>query len=757
MGRRSPAVAKTRRRGRWLRAGLWLATGFALGYLGLAYAVLDYRVRAEFGQTQWRVPARVYTQPLDLYAGRQLDPAVLRDHLSEVGYRRRGELDEVGEFVQQGSRFRIRTRAFRAADGSEPARRIRVRFNGGRVAEVTDADGEAVIARIEPQRVASVFPGRAADRRLLRLDSVPERLVETIIAVEDQQYFDHFGVQPSAILRAAWANLQAGRIVQGGSTITQQLAKNFYLSGTQTLGRKFNEALMALSLELHYSKEAILEAYINEVYLGQDGSRSIHGFGLGAQYWFNRPLEELDLHQTALLVGLIRGPIYLDPRENPARARQRRNVVLQQMAEQGVVAAGRAQRARNEPLDVASRAAVRLNGYPAYADLVRRQLARDYDEEDLRSEGLRVYTHLDPRAQAAAEQAVSDQVERLGDGDALQGAAVIAEAHSGAVTALVGGRSPRTPGFNRALDARRQIGSLVKPAVYLAALRRPEEYTLATLVADRPVTIERSAGPAWEPRNYDGEFRGELPLIDALAQSRNAATVRVGMDVGLDAVRQQLAALTGSDVQRLRPSALLGAIDSSPFQVAAMYQTLATQGFHAQLSAIAAVHDGNGESLTRAGLDGEQVVAAAPVFLVNEALRESVRRGTAGSLGEMWRQRGVAGKTGTTNGFRDSWFAGFDSRHVGVAWVGRDDNQPTGLSGSAGGMRVWADMMEDLPVAPQTGRGPAGVDWARLDIERGVTLPADCDGGRQLPFLTGSKPPAADQCNPTGWDHRGLP
>jgi len=313
-----------RRVGRWLGQLALLGAGVLVAYVGFAFVVLDHRVRSEFGQTQWRVPAHVYTQPLELYGGRELTAAVLADHLRAVGYRATRDPDEAGEFARRGQQFLIEARAFRAADAREPARRLEVRFADGRVARVRDAAGNATIGRIEPERMASIFPGRAADRVLLQLDEVPDVVVDAVIAVEDQRFFDHLGVRPLAIARAAVANLRAGRIVQGGSTITQQLAKNFYLSGEQRLGRKFNEALMALSLEWHFSKEEILEAYLNEVYLGQEGARSINGFGLGARFWFNRPLDELELHQVALLVGMIRGPAYLDPRDHPERARRRR-------------------------------------------------------------------------------------------------------------------------------------------------------------------------------------------------------------------------------------------------------------------------------------------------------------------------------------------------------------------------------------------------------------------------------------------------
>lgn len=727
-----------------------LGAGLASAYLVTAFIILDHRVREGFGETQWRVPAHVYSQPLELYSGRELEPGVLAEHLQAVGYRAVATADDVGEYARDGDRFTIHARAFRAANGGEPGGELRVAFADGRVSAVRDGDGGATLARIEPQRIGSVFPGRAEDRVLVQLDDVPERLVTALLAIEDDSFYQHHGVRPTAILRAAIANIRAGRVVQGGSTLTQQLAKNFFLSSEQTLGRKFDEALMALSLEWRFSKDEILEAYLNEVYLGQDGPRSINGFGLGARYWFNRPLAELDLHQFALLVGMIRGPSYYDAREHPQRARQRRNVVLQAMARAGAVDGDAARGAMDRPLDVVARDDVGLTEYPAYVDLVRRQLAVHYDEDDLRSEGLRVYTHLDPRAQHAAEAAVSDRLDRIdGGGDsALQGAAILAEVNSGAVIAVVGDRAPRAAGFNRALDARRQVGSLAKPAVYLAALNRPDEYTLATLLDDSSLELDLGGGNHWQPRNFDGEFVGELPLIDALAQSRNVATARLGMDIGLDAVGRSLAALGGSGVNRLHPSDLLGAFGRTPLAMAAMYQTLAADGFSTPLTAIAEVQDAAGEPLRRNSLRVRQAVPPGTTFLVNQALREAVVSGTARSLERSMPERGFAGKTGTTNALRDSWFAGFDRRHVGVVWVGRDDNAPAGLTGSAGALHVWADMMQPLPAAPLRSSGPAEVEWSRVDVERGVRLPDHCSTGRRLPFLSGSIPPDAGSCQP---------
>jgi penicillin-binding protein 1B len=735
----------------WLRAlrpWLLLAVGIGVAFAVTAFFLLDARVRTQFGATQWRLPAHVYTQPVELHDGRQLTRAALVAHLEAVGYQRGGDLSRPGRYAVQGTRVRLHTRPFVYPDGRAPARRLTVRFDGDRIARVDTQGGAAALARVQPQRMGSIYPGRREDRILVRGDAVPPLLVEALIAVEDRDFRSHHGVQPSAILRAAMANLRAGRAVQGGSTLTQQLVKNFFLTNEQTLSRKFTEALMALSLEWHYSKQQILNAYLNEVYLGQDDARAIHGFGLGAQFWFNRPLAELKLRELALLVGLVKGPSHFDPRAHPERARKRRNTVLALLAEQGVIAPARAEKAQDRPLGVVAREAVQLAAYPAYLDLVRRQLARDYRETDLRSGGLRVFTHLDATAQRAAEQAVARRLPRLGGQGELQAAAVVADYDSGAVRALVGGREDRRGGYNRALSAQRSVGSLIKPAVYYTALNDPQRYTLATRIDDSPLKLERDGGAPWQPQNYSGEFHGDIALYEGLLHSYNAATARLGLDIGLERIAPTLAALDAAPGRALVPADLLGSLSLTPFRVAGMYQTLAAGGFDTPLSAIAAVQGPDGETLSRDALEVERVLEPAPTFLVNTVLERVTRTGTARALERLLPNRRLAGKTGTTNALRDSWFAGFDGRRVGVVWVGRDNNRPTGLTGNTGALRVWADMMRDLaPVSPSDA-APPGVVWARVDGDSGRALPDHCEAAMRLPFIDGSVPGRAARCNP---------
>jgi penicillin-binding protein 1B len=541
--------------------------------------------------------------------------------------------------------------------------------------------------------------------------------------------------------------------VQGGSTLTQQLAKNFFLTQDRTLWRKVNEALIALILEARYEKDEILEAYANEIYLGQDGERAIHGFGLAAHFYFGRPLQELRLPEVALLVGLVKGASYYNPRRHPQRALQRRNLVLDVMAEQGLLEPGGAQRAKAAALAVTEQGKRDSASYPDFVDLVRRQLRRDYREEDLTSEGLRIFTTLDPWAQRQAERLLADQLQRLErdrgiPADTLEGAVVLVTPQGGEVSALVGGRRAGYAGFNRALDAVRPIGSLVKAGVYLAALEQYHDFNLVTLLDDQAIELTDERGQRWTPQNYDEVEHGQVPLHTALAQSYNLATVRLGLSVGLDKVIDTLQALGVERDIKPYPSVLLGSLSLSPLQVAQMYQSLAAGGFRSPLRAIREVLDSGGQPLQRYPLEVSQAAGPAAVFLLNRNLVEVTRSGTGQGLARYLPGGAeVAGKTGTTNDLRDSWFAGFTADRVGVVWIGRDDNQPTGLTGSRGALPVWGRLMASLGVQSLALAPPEGIEYVWINPDTGMRSAEHCAGAAAFPFVVGTAPSTLDECH----------
>jgi penicillin-binding protein 1B len=465
-----------------------------------------------------------------------------------------------------------------------------------------------------------------------------------------------------------------------------------------------------MRLEAHFSKEEILVAYLNEVYLGQDGARAIHGFGLGSEYYFAKPLDELDAGEVALLIGLVKGPSYYDPRKHADRARARRNLVLQELADAHLIDAATAKRAAANPLGLRPPGGSYV---PAYLDLVRRHLKRDYAEADLAAAGLAIYTSLDLRAQAAAVRALTLNLKRLDaaskvSGAQLEGAVIVAEPNSGDVVAVVGGRDvDSTTGFNRALDARRPIGSLVKPAVYLTALETGH-YNAATLIEDAPIELKLGDGSVWAPQNFEHQVYGRVPMARALAESMNLATVRLGLDLGLARVADTLQRLGLETAPTLNPSMLLGTVEMTPLEVVQVYTSLANGGFRARLRAVHAVLDEHGRPLKSFKVQVEAAAPPAAVYQLDRMLMLVTTHGTGRDApARLPRGLIVAGKTGTSSDTRDSWFAGFTGSYLSVVWVGYDDNRVTGLTGAAGALPVWADTLARLksvsfqPVPPE--------------------------------------------------------
>jgi penicillin-binding protein 1B len=758
--RKGGGRSRTRQPQRRKRTGIrwwWKATLAGVVLLALlagGYTLyLGKTVRVKFEGKRWAEPAQIYARPLELYAGAGVSAGQLEAELNFLGYREVAKVSGPAQWSRRKGRFTVHTRDFVFWDGAEPGQPVVVDTASDGVTRMRGlADGREIdLLRLEPALVGSIYPAHSEDRVLVRRLDLPDDLVNGLLAVEDRRFFEHGGVDLRGIARALWANIRAGRTVQGGSTLTQQLVKNFILTPERSLRRKLNEALMALIVESRYSKDEILEAYANEIFLGQEGGRAIHGFGLGAHFYFQRPVSELRLHESALLVGLAKGASYYNPRRHPQRALERRNLVIERMQALGMVSATAADEARRQPLGVTARGAAHGHRVPAFVDLVRRQLRRDYREEDLTSEGLRIFTTLDPWVQRQAAGALAKRLERLEKGrglkqDGLQGALVVASVQDGEVQALVGGRDDDFAGFNRALDAVRPVGSLIKPAVYLAALSQSGRYNLTTAVADRPVDLKLPNGQRWRPQNYDEQVHGEVALHEALARSLNLATVNLGLAIGLDEV---IATLRRLGVQReidAYPSLLLGALSLSPLEVAQLYQGIAAGGFRSPLRAIRAVLDAEQRPLQRYPVTVEQAADPAAVFLLTRNLVEVTESGTGAALRQLLpRGLQVAGKTGTTNDLRDSWFAGFSADRVAVAWVGRDDNAPIGLTGSQGALPVWADLMAGMDNQSLKLATPPGVEYHWVD-RYGRLAAEHCDGAVAFPFIAGSQPAQRSDC-----------
>ncbi|MEA3548736.1 MAG: penicillin-binding protein 1B [Thermodesulfobacteriota bacterium] len=721
---------------------------FVLVVIFVAFALyvkhLDRVIRQKFDGKRWSLPAVVYARPLELYPGLSFSTAQLEKELQLAGYRREDVAADPGGYDRDGDLVHLITRDFYFPDGLQKSVKLTVQFAGDRIESIAASDSRqrVSLARLDPARIGSFHPRHHEDRIVLTIDDLPELLVKTLLAVEDQDFYSHSGLSFRGIARALLANIRAGETVQGGSTLSQQLVKNFFLSNKRTLQRKFNEAIMTLLLEFHYSKDEILTAYTNEVFLGQDGARAVHGFGLAGQFYFRRDLEDLDAAQIALLVGMVKGPSYYNPRKYPDRCLKRRQLVLDMMFSRAVIDEDVYQQARTSTIETTGGTKGGFNRFPAFLDLVRRQLRLDYLEKDLTTDGLKILTTLDPQVQWQVEKNLAetiDSLEKRAGVSEIEGAVIVSSREGGEILAVAGGRKPLQTGFNRAIDARRPIGSIIKPAVYLTAFANGS--TLASPVQDSSLAIDDGKGGTWRPKNFDGKEHGLVPLYAALAHSYNQATVKIGMDVGLEKVQQTVRDLGVDKEFSPYPSFLLGAASMVPLEVSQMYQTLAAGGFYVPQRVIGSVLSSDKKVLQRFGLSVEQRFSPESIYLLNTALQLAVREGTGKSLSRsIPPSHNLAGKTGTSNDLRDSWFAGFSGDKLSVVWLGRDDNKTTGLTGASGALAVWGKIMQSLHAEPLDLLEPPGIEWAWVDPES-----FDMSGRFhykkiKLPFIAGSIP-----------------
>ena len=749
---RSKTPAAVSRWKPWLKRLLpWAlaAAGLMLGFLVPYVWYLDQRVQAEFEGLAWQVPTRVLARPLELKAGLPMSPEALELELVAARFLDDGDGTRPGTYERDGAQFAIGTRGFLDLDGRVPPQRFEVTIARGRIDKLTSRGAAVERARLDPARIATLYGNKQEERRLVRLQDVPPLLITTLQAVEDRDFKTHHGVDFSGMLRALIFNVREGELRQGASTLTQQLVRNLYLTRERNFSRKAREILYSLIIEARFDKRRILEAYLNQIYLGQLGGQAVHGVAAGADFWFGRELDQLQPADIALLVGLIRGPSYYDPRRQPERALQRRNIVLKQMHETGLIDDAELKRSLARPLAVTATASLSRDRYPAFMELVREQLARDYPVEALRGAGLAVLTTLAPAAQGYAERAVAEQLKALTQPKRpeLQAGLVVSDTASGEVVAVVGAREADTHGFNRAITARRPVGSLLKPFVYLLALAQPGRYSLATMVEDAPIEVRMSGNKRWNPDNSDNVSHGWVTLQDALSRSYNQATVRVGLDIGVDRLARLIKVLAGIEADA-NPSLVLGAVDLSPLQMAQAYQFLASGGQVQPLRAVRAVLDDQGKTVNRYDTELEPAISgdAVAARLVSIALQETVRSGTGrrlidDGLGGL----APAGKTGTSNDSRDSWFAGYTGSHLAVVWVGNDQNEPTGLYGATGAMRVWSTLFKRLPTAPL--RVPTqGLESAWVDVENYAQTDEDCPDARHFVFVQGYLPDEYERC-----------
>ncbi|HDY7476338.1 TPA: penicillin-binding protein 1B [Vibrio vulnificus] len=694
------SAVKTAKR-QWLKT-LWslswkggLALVAVLIFVGI---YLDSVVKQRFEGQLFQLPTVVYARIQTLYAGENVSRPELQKELDILNYRKVSQPRYPGEYSSSSSKIELIRRPFEFVDGPEADRHVMLHFDASSLTRIQslESKGDLGYLRLEPKMLGMLEKDTDEQRLFLRREQFPEIMVDALLVTEDRDFYQHDGVSPLAIARAMFVNLKAGRTVQGGSTLTQQLAKNLFLTQDRTLWRKVREAYIALILDYRYSKDRILEAYLNEVYLGQSGKQAIHGFGLASRYYFGQPIQELRIDQLAMLVGMVKGPSYYNPVRFPERTKERRDLVLRLMMQQNMLTASEYDQAASRPLDIQDVPRI-ASRQPAYFQQLSMELRAKVGEAFQGETGLRVFTSLDPISQDKLEKAISKKVPELGKvaGNELEAAAVAVDRTSGEIRAMVGGKRTGYDGFNRAINASRPIGSLVKPAVYLTALEQPEKYTLATTLQDTPLSLKGSKGSVWEPRNFDRHFRGDVPLYQALAKSLNVPTVRLGMQLGIDQVSDTLARL-GVNRNEIRPvpSMFLGAFSLTPLEVAQMYQTLTNSGRKAPLTALRSVVDLEGHVLYQSLPKSSPAVNEQAAWLTTYAMKQGVAQGTGRYLQNQFAWAALAGKTGTSNDSRDSWFVGVDGREVTTIWLGRDDNQPTKLTGASGALRVYAEYLK---------------------------------------------------------------
>jgi len=734
---RQKTAAKNVKRPQFARQMIWLALklGLVLLLTLVVYLIyLDSKITTLFSSHKWQFPAQVYARSLELVPGKMLTQQQLVNELDLLQYRAVAQIAGPGQYSQSANKVVVFRRAFQFVDGYDQEEAFTVSFAGQRVHAIYDHQLKKSVsrARIEPQLVQHLVSSEQEDREMVMLSDMPEHIKDALLSVEDRDFYQHHGVSVWSVVRAFWANLMAGKTVQGGSTLTQQLAKNMYLTADKTIVRKVNEALIALILDYRYSKDQILEAYLNEIFIGQFHNNAVHGLALGSKFYFGKPLDELLPEEYALLIAIVKGPSYYDPRRFGARAKDRRDLVLKILHNDGLLTDEAYQLAANKPLSVIPLGHHLKGRSPAYLDAVKREL-RDLvsDTETLQS-GMRIYTYLDPQAQNAAEQTVK---QRLSELDAkLEAAMVVTDYQTGAYKAIVGGKSVHFAGYNRALDARRQIGSIVKPVLYLQALSRPEQFSLATMLDDSPIHLQGSQG-GWKPQNFDKKFRGPVPLIQALSESLNVPTVRLGLKLGLPALQDGFKRLGLERELKLQPAAFLGAVELTPAEVAQLYQVIANKGRYIKLASIESITTTDGTVLYQRRNIVQQRVTEDADYLLQYAMQQSTRSGTAKTLANQFPGIRFAGKTGTSSDHKDSWFTGFEHESSVTVWLGRDDNKAIGLTGGSGALTLFSQYFRLTPPNSLFRAIPPDVTLGRFSMVTGREVAQYCENTLLLPTV----------------------
>lgn len=704
------------------------------------YAVyLDGKIRTKMNGQVWQLPAEVYARIESIKIEENLTLEQTKTALLDNGYRQVSQIVAPGDFKLEGNNIVVLRRAFPFPESPEAQRVLRLRFQNDKLTYIEDLGAQRLVEefRLDPKLIAMLHSESDEERQALKLQQYPYFLIQALLLTEDKRFYQHDGISPMGIVRALVANYQAGRTVQGASTLTQQLVKNLFLSSEKSLSRKINEALMSLILDARYDKNRILETYLNEIYLGQNGSYQVHGFALASQFYFGRPIQEITPSQMALLVGMVKGPSLYNPWRHPELALERRNVVLKLLQENHAISQSDYEFLVKQPLGVKEKGTI-YRQQPAFMQALNLDLKNEFGENrSALLSGAKIFTTLDRKQQRSAEQAVINGLEDLENSDKkikdLQAAIVVSEYRTGKVRAIVGDRLTQYAGFNRAIQTKRQIGSLVKPSIYAIALSDPKNFRLNTPIDNKPITIQVKGSAPWSPKNYDKRFSGSVMLMDALVRSLNIPTVNIGMKFGLRKViaKQKEMGWDKADIP-VYPSMLLGSYSISPYDVTKSYQVLANNGLKVPLTTIESITGFDGKPLYQRNIGevSKQVLPEEATTQTLYAMQQVVERGTARSLQSEFADLRLAGKTGTTNNARDTWFVGIDGENVATVWLGKDNNADTHLTGSSGALYVYKEYIRRALPPKFSLPKVKDIQWVGINSYGSIT----CESGRQIPM-----------------------
>lgn len=722
-----------------------------LGFVGYTYVVITKKFDSA---TRWDLPSRVYSDATQIVPGMSYSRALLEPKLNHVGYREvKKRVENPGEYRYVKDDLEIFLNNFEYPDMEFHAMAVLIEMNGASVRSIKRVTDGITLrgVRVEPELITSIYDNQMEDRVPVSLDVVPKHLVDAIIATEDKRFYSHEGISIIGIASALLKDIRSKSLIAGGSTLTQQTVKNLYLTHERTFTRKGQEALMALLLEMRYSKEQILEAYLNEIYLGNNGPVQIAGVEQASQVYFGKKVTYVTLSEAATLAGIIRSPNVLSPLKYPEKAKGRRDTVLKLMFEQGKISQREYEETVASPLQV-TRFPKTSRSAPFFVDLVLKQLRETYPETQLKTEGLRIFTTLDTIMQRSAEEALDNGIANLSrkfkhirnSATPLEGVVVTVQPGTGYVKALVGGRNYSKTQFNRAIQARRQPGSLFKPFVYVTAMdpaRRSEALTASTVLDDSPISVQAGAA-VWKPQNYDNRFHGRVSVREALAHSYNIPAVRAAINAGVPNVIKTAANIGVESRLEAYPSVSLGSFEVTPLEIAFAYSVFANLGVKAEPVSILAVVTRDGQIKESRNVKMKRVAPASVCYVMNDVLKDVFDYGTAARARSLGFEHAYAGKTGTTSNYRDAWFIGYSPRVLSLVWIGFDDGHSTRLPGGDACLPIWTRHMNRIDglLADVDWKRPDDVTEREIDPESGMLATPYCPVTRTEEYVAGTEP-----------------